>query len=179
MCGCPSLRICVCYVPLSSTRHHVVLTQPQTPPQNQQQQALAHALATWAGPTGNANTTDNTLHAHTSSSDGLDAAASTDTAALVAACRAPLLEQQEQEQEQLAAASAAYQTALVHPKLGTEWVDGWREWAEVLWLQGRRAAAKRCLEAVVDRFGPERLGPGTTVGGWMVGVCVSDQMGWV
>lgn len=97
-----------------------------------------------------------------------------DAAALVAACRAPLLEQ-EPEPQQLAAASEAYKIALAHPTLGRAWVDGWREWAEVLWLLGKKEAARRCLQAVVERFAPAgRLGPATTVGGfrWMgAGVC--------
>jgi hypothetical protein len=94
----------------------------------------------------------------------------------VAACRAPLLDPLDDADAQavaLAAASAAYKAALSHPRLGATWVEGWREWGEVLWLQGKRAAACKCLEMVLERFGGPagRLGPATTVRGegsvWM------------
>ena len=142
-------------------------------------QALAFALATWGGDAHQAQqqlllssssrattTPPPPLHARTPEPQLGD---DEEEAALVAACRAPLLDPLDDAPARaaaLAAASAAYGAALAHPRVGAGWVEGWREWGEVLWLLGKRAAARTCLQLVLERFGPAgagRLGPATTV----------------
>lgn len=135
-------------------------SNPPTQCTQQSEQALSHALATWASDDGTTtNPLHNLLHARTPIPHDEE------TAPLVAACRRPLLSLTSINDtgSAIAAASAAYQQALSHPTLGGQWVDGWREWGEVLWLWGKGKAARRCLEMVIERFGVGRLGPATTV----------------
>lgn len=159
--------LCVC---VHKYTHSLTHALTHTHVRTHTKQALAHALATWGGTSGTDINPSSSLHARTTNNINLNLEGDSEkeeTAALVAACRAPLLPPTRPTPEALTAASAAYKHALSHPQLGAAWVDGWREWGEVLWLQGKKRAARRCLGMVVERFGPQRLGPATTVGAWV------------